>query len=712
MPTPRRKHLIAILWCLLALPSDSTARIWPIQPGQNNIEAAVAASAPGDTILLASSGVYHEADLVSTHHPLLITAEDGLPSLPVWRTDGIRHLRLGDDTTIRGIRFDGQKRTRHAIRIEATTPPVIRIQDCVFQYLDEDAVTDDDLPIERLSVTGSLFHDIGETAIEFRFADVLQHLQIKNSTFYKIGMYAVHHRGDDTSLTTRIEHVTVDDCYGGLYLDDIDSGFVASSIVTNCFRFGIRSTNPATLIENLTYGNGIDYMGSTAGPGCLVAAPQYYEPDAGNYTLMPSSPALVNAARPMGDLRWTGEISNHVWWERLRRRTAIAVSILFAGALLTYAIFRYAHGRGRSQERLTLAGQVEQSQHLESLGTLAGGIAHDLNNILGVAMGYLDMAHQATNADRRKSHIEGALKAVSDAGQLLRQIVSFSSGAKEELHPVDLGTVVDDVIRLLRPVLPSTISLKTEIQGTPPIISGDVTQIHQILVNLCTNAVDAMSGQGELSVIVRSTNPDTVTLFIKDTGHGMTPEVVARIFDPFFTTKREGEGTGMGLSVVRGIVARLNGRISVDSAPGKGTTFILEMPRHQPQPDKPGDTAGHRILVIDDDQDFLDLVQTLLEREGLAVSTYDSEVTAIEAFTRNPQDFDMVVTDYVMPKLSGVELARKLRHVRPEIPVILVTGYGQYADTDDDLVFSERITKTKVARELWPSINRVLGPRS
>lgn len=706
-----RRHFLSAclaLWASLTAvlcPAGTDARVYPVEPGRATIVDALARTAPGDTLRLAG-GTYIEPDRVKTPHAIVILAAD--PSdPPVWLTEGSRHLALLHDAVVSGIRFDGRRVARHAIRIQASSPATVEIVDCEFFGLEEDAITDDNHPVGSLTVRRSLFHDIGETAIEFRTRDVLGRLVVDDATFFDIGLYAIHHAGRDVSLSARITNVTIDRCYGGVYLDRIADAYVGASIVTNCSRFGIRATRPATVVEICTHGNRRSFLGVEPGPGCLEANPQYYRPDTGDYSLFPSSPCLVNAARPIGDRRWTGTASRSAWWGWFWTRTGTLALILVVLAGAGVGLYAYAKRQGHRVERAALTAQLQKAQHLETLGGMTGGIAHDLNNMLGVGLGYLDMAHEQKDADRRTSHIEGAIEAVTDATRLLRQLVTFSAGGSLEYRPVDIGAVVEDVARLLRPILPRAVTLKTEIRGSAPVIRGDTTQIHQVLINLCTNAVDAMKSGGELLISLSSEAADHVDLVVRDTGEGMVPEVAARIFEPFFTTKAEGEGTGMGLPVVKGIIVQHGGEIAVDSNPGRGTEFRIRLPRTSAPPTAP-ERDKPRILVVDDDEEFLTMVRMLLEREGLSVVTYDSEVTAIEAFTRDPQDFDMVVTDYVMPRLSGSELAKKLRHIRPTLPIILVTGYGQYADREGDPDFVERIQKTQVSRRLSSSIRRIL----
>ena len=345
-----------------------------------------------------------------------------------------------------------------------------------------------------------------------------------------------------------------------------------------------------------------------------------------------------------------------------------------------------------------LERELRQAHKMEAIGTLAGGIAHDFNNILMAIIGYTEMAlykiPEGTTPVRRD--LEQVLKAGYRARDLVNQILTFS----QERKVIDIIPTVKEALKLLRSSLPSTIEIRQDIAIPPEkgIILADPTQIHQVLMNLCTNAAHAMRDKGGiLSVSLSSVEADAylvsrypdlepgpyVRLTVGDTGHGVDPSILERIFDPYFTTKGPGEGTGMGLAVVQGIVKRHGGMITVHSEIGKGTTFHALFPRIE-QEIVPEATAAEalplgseRILFIDDEKPLVDLGKGMLESLGYSVTTKTSSLEALEAFRAEPDAFDLVITDVTMPSMTGIELAKELMAIRPDIPIILCTGFSE-----------------------------------
>ena len=345
-----------------------------------------------------------------------------------------------------------------------------------------------------------------------------------------------------------------------------------------------------------------------------------------------------------------------------------------------------------------LEAQLRQSQKMEALGTLAGGIAHDFNNILSAIMGYGELVHDdLPEGDPRRDDLQHLLHASERGRQLVQRILAYSRAGKQETTYVDLGPVLDDTLRLLRATLPSTIELRPEFGPIDGVVNGSDSDIHQIVVNLATNAAFAMGESGGILTIGLKKEAhkkplvhhhgelapgDYFHFTITDTGHGIGPAHLERIFDPFFTTKEVGKGTGLGLSVVIGIVSSLGGAIDVKSKPGKGTRFDLYLP-YLERPEVPvapvtEDEVGgtERILLIDDERPLVDLGARVLSRFGYKVSAYDDPDTALNAFTKSPDSFDVVVTDYTMPRITGIDLARKIRAKRPDVPIVLVTGFS------------------------------------
>ncbi len=359
------------------------------------------------------------------------------------------------------------------------------------------------------------------------------------------------------------------------------------------------------------------------------------------------------------------------------------------------------------QERKNLETRLQQAHKMEAIGTLAGGIAHDFNNILAAVLGYTEMALGETPAGSQlHSNIQEVHSAGSRAKDLVKQILAFSRQADQELAPVQIKHVVKEAVRLLRASLPSTLEIRHNIKSDSAALA-DPTQIHQVVMNLCTNADHAMRDTvGVLEISLADQAIDStreaqkldlipgnyLCLRIRDTGHGMSRDVKARIFEPFFTTKGRDKGTGMGLSVVHGIVKSHGGAITVQSEPGKGSSFEIFLPRIDIQVTPaaadtgPLPTGDERILFVDDEKALVDLGRLMLERLGYSVTCRTSSIEARELFKVRPDNFDLVITDMTMPNLTGEKLAAELMAIRPDIPVILCTG------------FSEQITEEKARK--------------
>ena len=349
-----------------------------------------------------------------------------------------------------------------------------------------------------------------------------------------------------------------------------------------------------------------------------------------------------------------------------------------------------------------LERELRQAHKMEAIGTLAGGIAHDFNNILMAIIGYTEMAlyktPEGTTPVRRD--LEQVLKAGYRARDLVNQILTFSHQSDQERKVIDIVPPVKEALKLLRSSLPSTIEIRQDIVIPPEkgVILADPTQIHQVLMNLCTNAAHAMRDKGGiLSVSLSSVEADAylvsrypdlklgpyVRLTVGDSGHGVDPSLLERIFDPYFTTKGPGEGTGMGLAVVQGIVKRHGGMITVHSEIGKGTTFHALFPRIE-QEIVPEDmlaealpTGSERILFIDDEKPLVDLGKEMLESLGYSVTIKTNSLEALETFRAKPDAFDLIITDVTMPAMTGIELAKELMAIRPDIPIILCTGFSE-----------------------------------
>jgi PAS domain S-box-containing protein len=350
-------------------------------------------------------------------------------------------------------------------------------------------------------------------------------------------------------------------------------------------------------------------------------------------------------------------------------------------------------------ERTSLQAQLIQAQKMEAIGTLAGGIAHDFNNILSAVMGHVEIAQLDLASDHPiHQHLSQVLKATHRAKDLVRQILTFSRKSEVNKKPLRLTSVIQEALKLLRASLPATIEIQTDLTTDQDIILADQTQIHQVIMNLCANSAFAMAENGgvlEIGLIPMDLNAKTVrkhfnlapgryiALKVSDTGTGMTANVRERIFDPFFTTKDLGQGTGMGLAVVHGIVKNHGGGIAVESEPGKGTQFEILFPRMngevltEKHPILAPLGGSERILFIDDEQFLIDVAKQMLERLGYQVQAESNPLKAIEAFSSRPDHYDLVITDMTMPHLPGDSLARRLQTIRPDIPIILCTGYSE-----------------------------------
>lgn len=385
-------------------------------------------------------------------------------------------------------------------------------------------------------------------------------------------------------------------------------------------------------------------------------------------------------------------------------------------------------------ERMQFESRLRQAQKMEAIGTLAGGIAHDFNNILAAIMGYTEMSILGiSEGSSIKRNLDQVLAASNRAKDLVKQILLFSRKEEQELKPIQLAPIVKEAIKLLRASLPTTIEIRTNIPASPlSLVAADPTQIHQILINLCTNAGHAMRETGGiLEVTLRDTEIDAVTaashpdlkpgsylrLSVGDTGQGIDSCIRDRIFDPFFTTKGPREGTGMGLAVVHGIVRNYDGAISVYSEPGRGTIFHVYFPKVESYvPSVLEQTriipTGHgRILFVDDEEPLAGLGQRLLERLGYTVVAQTSSLEALKIFEKHPYHFDLVISDYTMPHMTGVALARAMMSVRPDIPVILCTGFSETITEEKakEMGIREFLMKPLAIRQLAEIISKILN---
>jgi signal transduction histidine kinase len=387
-------------------------------------------------------------------------------------------------------------------------------------------------------------------------------------------------------------------------------------------------------------------------------------------------------------------------------------------------------------EKKRLAAQVRRSQKMETIGTLAGGIAHDFNNILSAILGHTQLAStKITHDSSAQENLRYVLAAGRRGKDLVSQILAFSRQTEHERRPMHLGPAIEEVLSLLRATLPTTIEIKAELETKPATVLADPSQMHQVFANLCANAAHAMrDGGGTLEVRLEAidiTHERTQKLapgpylqvMIRDTGIGMEPAVLERIFDPFFTTKNAGEGTGMGLAVVHGIIASHGGTIKVDSSPGRGTAFVICLPRiGAPVAPNPlstdqlqvGGVGGSKVLFVDDEQPLVEVGKELLELLGYDVEVRTSSVEALELFQAAPERFDVVITDQTMPNMTGEELSRRLLSIRSDLPIILCTGFS-FAMTEErakDAGVRSLLQKPLLGQDLAHALEGVLGSRA
>jgi len=380
--------------------------------------------------------------------------------------------------------------------------------------------------------------------------------------------------------------------------------------------------------------------------------------------------------------------------------------------------------------------QLQQAMKLQAIGTLAGGIAHDFNNILSPIIGYTELTMDDIPEDSQaRKYLEKILKATNRAKELVQQILMFSRQDCQERKPLKVQNLIKEALKLLRATIPATVEINCDVGEDCGPIMGDPTQIHQVIMNLCTNAYHAMQETGgsldvslkEIDISYEQTRERLgmklgkhLQLTVKDAGHGMEPEVLERIFEPYYTTKKQGKGTGLGLSVIDGIVKNHGGDITVSSQPGKGAVFNIYLPviDHIDVETESAETTiaangSERILLIDDEEQIIDFEQQILERLGYKVISKTDSEEALEEFAAQPDQFDLVITDMTMPKMTGDQLARKMMDIKPEIPVILCTGFNEAITEEKALAMGidKFVMKPIVKDKLANTIRAVLDNR-
>jgi signal transduction histidine kinase/ligand-binding sensor domain-containing protein/CheY-like chemotaxis protein len=426
------------------------------------------------------------------------------------------------------------------------------------------------------------------------------------------------------------------------------------------------------------------------------------------------------------------------WWFYL----FIALSVVMFLYIILRAVTQQRHSallekqvKERTAQLQKIQQQLVQAQKMEAIGTLAGGIAHDFNNILGVIMGYSELVledlEEGSLVHQNARHI---LTASIRASELVKQILAFSRQSKRERIPLKIGPIIEESLKLMRSSLPATIEIRSYIRSRTAVIQADPTQIHQVLMNLCANASHAMrQGGGILEVHLDEVYLDDdavkelhdiptgqyVRLTVSDTGHGIPRVVMKRIFDPYFTTKDAGEGTGMGLAVIHGIVKSHAGDISVYSEPGKGTSFHVFLPRilenHTVEAAaKSGDTlpgGSEHILLVDDESALTEMGAQVLGRLGYSVTGKSDPLEAVEAFKRDPYQFQLVITDLTMPKMTGIRMAETIKEINPTVPVILCSGFSaavpeEIIDSHVDDFVMKPVIKSELAQVVRDVLDR------
>ncbi|MCG8549908.1 MAG: response regulator [Desulfobacterales bacterium] len=384
-------------------------------------------------------------------------------------------------------------------------------------------------------------------------------------------------------------------------------------------------------------------------------------------------------------------------------------------------------------ERVSVETRLRQAQKMESLGTLAGGVAHDFNNILTAIHGFATLAQSRTDTrDSLSDDLSEILKAAQRAGDLVKQILTFSRMGDSEKLPVRMDLIINEVLKLLRSTLPSNIEIINLVNKTQETVLADPTQVHQIMMNLCTNAFHAMEETGgtlqvSLAQVSREAiNAEDLTplkdcshlkLMVKDTGTGIPPDLMESIFDPYFTTKGIGEGTGLGLSVVQGIVKDCGGEIVVESTRGKGSCFTLYFPISKTgsasvsTPARMEHWAGtENILLVDDEPSILKIGTRMLNMDGYTVHTEANGHAALGYIKKHHDRIDLILSDMTMPKMTGLELAQRLLELPFNIPIILMTGYSHALSRAriEEAKIKAIITKPLFMKEIMPTIRKVL----
>ena len=434
-----------------------------------------------------------------------------------------------------------------------------------------------------------------------------------------------------------------------------------------------------------------------AGRNITLIVPAFMEEADGAPTDEPMGGRLQQSRE---SLEMAGQMKNGTW---LPIELTVSRWQTREGVFFTVIIRDISERKQDEQAREKLQAQLNQAQKMEAIGVLAGGIAHDFNNILGAIIGYTEMAREdAGNRMPLADDLDKVLLAANRAKDLVKQILGFSRQSTVARIPMRILPLVKETLKMLRASIPTTISIKASLKPSGRVILADPSQVHQIVMNLCSNAAHAMeSGGGVMTVAVKEQLLDKpvafesgrllpgeyIELSVSDTGTGIGPDVLARIFEPYFTTKEVGKGTGMGLSIIHGIIKSYGGAVTVDSVVGMGTTFRVYFPVVQEEEKTeeliPASPSGkERILFVDDEEVLTRMGKIMLERLGYTVTEYNSSLEALAVFMQDPDRFDLVITDQTMPGMTGTDLARRLLQLRPGLPIILCTGFSNLVNEE------------------------------
>ena len=383
-------------------------------------------------------------------------------------------------------------------------------------------------------------------------------------------------------------------------------------------------------------------------------------------------------------------------------------------------------------DRVNLENQLVQARKMESMGTLAGGIAHDFNNILYPIVGFTEMSISDLPDDHPvQENLDEILIGAKRARDLVKQILSFSSKKKTDKEPLLIQPLIHEATKLLRSVIPANIEIQQDILEDSFMVLGNISEIHEIIMNLCTNAFHAMEGTGGiLKIKLDKAKPDSnlklsakeyCCLTVSDTGIGIPSEIMNKIFDPYFTTKEQGKGTGMGLSVVHGIVTGYDGAITVESKPGKGSVFNVYLPltdriiklKDTTTIEEETNRGNEKILFVDDEESIVKLCTRLLERRGYKVIGKTNCIEALALFESDISFFDLVITDMAMPTMVGTEFAEKLLELRPDIPIIICTGFSAAVNPETAAVLGikEYLPKPILGKDLTSKVREILDQK-